>query len=234
MFRHARVAACVCPRTTCFVAVSAVLLACNLSAADRTMYGDAAGYWSLARTFTLGNDSSLDGYADHLRGYAVPFMLYCVQRLGSVVRVDEVVAFRIASALLASALFAIALPSFLSHLLKTQRSLQATASFCLLGLVYWHGHFLYSLSDLPALLLLTTGLLCLPAAATRPWRIGVALPSGACFALAANARPIYAVALLQRSSFCAAMQPGRRAAAVRLCQSRRSPWVSALHSLHSQ
>jgi hypothetical protein len=52
-----RVAACGYPRTTCFVAVSAVLLARNLSAADRTMGGDAARYWSLDRTFTLGNDA---------------------------------------------------------------------------------------------------------------------------------------------------------------------------------
>ena len=83
MFRHARVAACGNPRTTCVVAVSAVLLACNLSAADRTMYGDAAGYWSLARTSTFGNDFSLDGYADQLRGHSLPFMLYaCSDWLG--------------------------------------------------------------------------------------------------------------------------------------------------------
>jgi hypothetical protein len=100
------------------------------------------------------------------------------------------------SALLGAALLAIVLPSFLARVVNGHASLLTTSLFCALSLVYWHGHFLYSLSDFPALLLLATGLLWLPPSLARPWGSRSALVSGGCLALAANARPIYGISLV--------------------------------------
>jgi hypothetical protein len=185
------------PRATSFLGMSALLLASNLSAGDMFMYGDAEGYWSVARQFATPQGFSLDGYVERLRGYTVPLLFYCVQQAAQAVHVNAITVFRILSAFIGSALFAVALPTLFSHVLNARLSLYSTALFCLLGFVYWRGHFLYSLSDFPACLLLATGALCFrDCAAHRRWRGAMAFSSGACIALSANARPVYEIALL--------------------------------------
>ena len=160
------------------------------------MYGDAAAYWSLARSFVVDGHFSLAGYGDLLRGYSVPLFLHGVQRGAQILAVDEILLFRIVSALMGAALFTMALPTLISRIFNVQPSLFTTAVFSLLSVAFWHDHFLYSLSDFPALLLLTVGLLCLPRSITDSWDLVSAVTSGVCLALAANARPIYAVSLL--------------------------------------
>jgi hypothetical protein len=179
-----------------FVAMSALLLVWHGSAVGGAMYGDAAGYWALAHSFGDSHHFSFDGYADHLRGYSLPLMLHGVQQAALALGVDDVVFFRGVSACVGSAVFAIAAPSLFTHILDAPRSVARTAVFCLLGLVFWRGHFMYSLSDFPALLLMTVGVLCLPPCPGGTWTRARALTSGICLTLAANARPVYAVSLL--------------------------------------
>lgn len=182
------------PRATVFLALSSLLLASSLRATDRTLYGDAANYWQLAGTFVTNGRFAFGGYVDSLRGYSVPFLLFCVQGAARAIGVDAIPVFRTASALAGAATFAIVLPSFFTRLFGGGRLLPSM-TFGVLCALYWRGHLLYPLSDFPALLLLTTGLLCLPSEGA-PWRADVALVGGACIALAANARPINDAALL--------------------------------------
>jgi hypothetical protein len=182
------------PRLATFAATAAVLLMLNASSADRMFYADAANYWSLARSFDSGDGFSLDSYTDRLRGYSIPLLWKVVQQLSHAAGVDEIVGFRIFSALLGSALLAVVLPTLWAFLLGCRIALVPTLLFSTLGLLYWRGHLLYPLSDIPALLLLATGVLCLPRE-DRAWGYTTAAAAGACLALAANARPIHAAAL---------------------------------------
>jgi hypothetical protein len=183
------------PRTAVFLALSVLLLANNLSATDRALYGDAANYWQLGRTFGTDHRFSLHGYVDRLRGYSVPFLLYCVQQAALVLDIDEMALFRGVSAIAGAAAFAVVLPSFFTRVLGVRPSLLTTTAFSLLCFVYWRGHLLHPLSDVPALLLLTMGVLCLPWEGGYRWRLGLALIGGCCLGLAANARPINEAAL---------------------------------------
>lgn len=182
-------------RLTSFVATAAVLLALNLSASDKGLYGDAANYWALAQTFIVDGQFSLLAYSDPLRGYSLPLLLCGVQQFAQLVNVDPVLAFRVVSAIAGAALFAVAVPSFLIAVFGSTASTPSVLIFSALAVVYWHGHLLQPLSDVPALLFLATGLGLVPlepGTRVNPWRW---CGTGACLGLAANMRPVYEVAL---------------------------------------
>jgi hypothetical protein len=184
------------PLAISFVVTSIVLIANLLSVSNKTLYGDADNYWSLARTFSNGGLFPFAQYTDRLRGYSLPFMLFGIQRAASIAALDPILVFRTVSALTGAAVFGIVLPALFTRLLGVTVTLRMAIVFAALAVVYWRGHLLYSLSDVPAVLLLAAGLLLLPAAPGGPWTIGAAALSGACLAVAANTRPVYEIALL--------------------------------------
>jgi hypothetical protein len=183
-------------RATSFVLTLAAFLVCNLTSSDKRLFGDAAHYWSLAGTFTTGRHFSFYSYTDRLRGYSMPLMLYGVQQIALAAHLEAVIVFRAASAVIGAVLFAIVFPAFLANLLRVPTSVGNTLIFAGFGLAYWRGHLLYPLTDFPALLLFTSGLLLLPGFPGQHWSSVAAFGSGVALAIAANARPVYEIALL--------------------------------------
>lgn len=94
-----------------------------------------------------------------------------------------------------AALFATALPTLLARVFAARLTAARTAAFAVLCFIYWRGHLLHPLSDLPALLFLTVGVLYLRVPDDRDWSHWHAFVCGGCLAAAANVRPINEAAL---------------------------------------
>ena len=182
-------------RAIACVVTAVALMVSAQSVTSPALYGDSAHYWALAGSFHVDGRFSLDGFNEALRGYALPLFLYGIQRAAAARGVDPLALFRLVSALLGAALFALAMPSLLTRAAGMRGSIVAVLAYCGLCATYWHGHLVYPLSDIPAALLLVTGTCALPWDPERPWDVGRALIAGFSLALTANVRPINEAAL---------------------------------------
>lgn len=183
------------PRAGAFAVLCLLTVGSALVTTDPALYGDGEHYWRIARSFSTEHGFAFDGYTDHLRGYLFPLLLHAVQQAAGALHVEPLAGFRIISAVMGAALFAAALPTALAHLFAVRLTAARTLSFAVVCFVYWRGHLLHPLSDLPALLFLTVGVLSLPGPNDRDWPCRRALVAGGCLAAAANVRPINEAAL---------------------------------------
>ncbi|MFN7920114.1 MAG: hypothetical protein U0Q16_08460 [Bryobacteraceae bacterium] len=183
------------PRTAGFFVTAALLSVAALREKHTAQYGDAAGYWWLAKTFETSDGFSFSNYYAYLRTYSVPFFVYLIQKAAAGLSIPDMVFFRVVSAFLGAAVLAVALPTLFGRVFAVRLTLSPVLAFCLLGFIYWRGHLLQPLSDFPALLALAVGLLYLPTDLPGRWGAAAALAGGICLGLAANARPINESAL---------------------------------------
>jgi hypothetical protein len=123
-----------------------------------SFYYDSAHYWNISSSF-WDNGFSLLHFKDALRGYLFPLSLAVPFHVSNY---DPTTAFgfvHVMNAILAGLLFGVVAP----HLWQSAsngRPLSAgrRAAFVGCGLVLWHGHFAFPLSDFPALLCFLTAL----------------------------------------------------------------------------
>ena len=149
---------------------------------------DAAAYWDLAAQFSDHRHFSLLHYANGLRGYLYPLLLFGPWALQHTVAswATPLLCAQMLGAGWAGLLFGLAIPQLWAQ--ATGRPLTAGRWLMLLSLafVFWRDHFNFTLSDVPALTLLLLGL----GALGRSGR-GWGLAAGALIAASINTRPIY-------------------------------------------
>jgi hypothetical protein len=175
------------PELACFSLVTAVYLVYfGLWGYDR-FYWDSATYWRLGMDFEHNGHFSLAAYDDRLRGYSFPLLNHVLQSVASAVSVSDVTIVRIAGALSAAALGVVVLPR-LARALFSEAAVGWGRVLALNGLIflYWRGHFEFPLSDFPALLATSIGILGL-----LRGNVAGYFMAGVGFGLAANIRPAY-------------------------------------------
>jgi hypothetical protein len=166
-----------------------------LSAGYDRFYHDSDLYWKLGRTFRHDGHFSLVSYDNTLRGYSLPLFNHGLQAVASAVGISGVTIVELTGALLAATLGVVVLPR-LARQLFSEAAIGWWRVLALNGLVFlfWRDHFNFPLTDFPALLVASIGLLGLLRASIPGY-----LVAGLGFGLAANMRPAYipaAVAVL--------------------------------------
>jgi len=176
----------------CFPLVFAVYAAHLFMSGYDRFYYDASLYWQLGQSFVSNGHFSLVAYSDQYHGYSAPLLYHVVQVVGSALGLGSVTTVKLFGSLLAATLGVVVLPR-LARQLFPNASLDVGRVLALNGLIFlfWRGYFNFPLSDFPALLIATAGLLAL-----LRGRPGGYLAAGLAFGLAANMRPAYQPALI--------------------------------------
>ena len=151
---------------------------------------DAAEYWELSLKFTEHGGFSLLAFDEPLRGYLGPLLILPARLLCHFTGWSMLAGARVLGAGWAAALFGVALPELWAR--TTGRALNGGRWLALLalGFMCWRDYFNFTLSDMPALVLLLLGLLALGRRGG-----GWAGLAGALLAGAVNIRPVYLAAL---------------------------------------
>jgi hypothetical protein len=189
----------------CFGLVASVYVAYFLTFGDGRFYYDSADYWRLGERFEKAGDFSFLSYHDPYRGYSLPLFNHTLQLIASALGLGDVTIVELAGALLAATLGVVILPRLARELFPGAdigwlRVLALNA----LVFVFWRDHFNFPLTDFPALLLASIGLLGLLQRTAAGY-----LLAGLGFGLAANMRPAYVPALAVAVAI-AALSPLRR------------------------
>ncbi len=200
----------------CFLLVAAVYLAYLRIAAYDRFYWDAQDYWNLGTLFDRDGHFSLFSFDSPIRGYSLPLVNYALQVVSDATGVGGLHLVRLTGALLAATLGVVVIPRlarelFPSAAITWSRVLALNA----LVFLFWRDYFAFPLSDFPALLTASVGLLALFRGTSATY-----LVAGAGFGIAANMRPAYLPALVVAIGLAAAVSSRPR--------SRRHPGVAAL------
>lgn len=180
------------PELPCFAVVAGAYAVHFLISGYNSFYYDAANYWQLGERFKHNGHFSLVAYDSPWRGYSMPLLNHVLQVIASVAGLGAVTIVKIFGALLAATLGVVVIPRLARQLFPAAaigpgRVLALNA----LIFLYWRDHFDFPLSDFPALLVVTIGVLGLLRATTAGY-----LVCGLCFGLAANIRPAYLLAAI--------------------------------------
>ncbi len=147
--------------------------------------------------FTPNGRFSLLNYNSPLRGYLFPLLLFVVQWQADLFKINSQLLFLTYSALFFAGLAFYLLPWFFRVTFDWQTPLIKRLLFSALLFFFWRGHFLYPLTDFPALacLLLGAGILVNIKANRMKSQWSVVL-AGLVISASVNIRPIYLVSLL--------------------------------------
>ncbi len=158
---------------------------------DTLFVHDAMNYWQARNSFVNNGHFSLLNYNSALRGYLFPLLLFIIQWQANLIEVDAQLLFLTYSALFFAGLAFYLLPWFFEVAFTWNTPLIKRLLFFMLMFFFWRGHFLYPLTDFPALsfFLLSVGILVsIGAHKTKPlWAVLAGLAVGA----AVNIRPVY-------------------------------------------
>jgi hypothetical protein len=167
-------------------------------------YFDASDYWDQGKRFEHNGHFSLLAYDGQFRGYALPLLNHVLQVVASGLGLGAVTIVKIFGAFLAATLGVVVVPR-LARVLFPAAAIGAGRVLALNALifVYWRDHFDFPLSDFPALLAASIGLLGLFRGTTRGY-----LLAGLGFGLAANVRPAYLPAAVACVGVAAFLPPG--------------------------
>jgi hypothetical protein len=180
----------------CFLLVAGIYAAHLFLSGYDQFYYDSAVYWQLGNSFTSNGHFSLLAFqvqpGGYPRGYSLPLLNHFLHVVGSGVGLGDVTIVKIFGALLAATLGVLVVPRLARHLFPGA-SVGWGRVFALNGLIflYWRDHFDFPLSDFPALLVATVGLLGLVRATARGY-----LVAGLGLGLAENMRPAYLTTLV--------------------------------------
>lgn len=156
-------------------------------AADRRPLNyDSLGYWQLSEK--LSTPVSFWNHEDDLRGYSWPWAIRLARTVIRPVTTDPEIVARAISLFVFPTLLCIAVPKLASRLSPTARL--TVPRILLLNVLFffgWRHDAFYTLSDGPALLAMTLGILLV---ISRPG-LKMAMLAGVLLGLAANARPAY-------------------------------------------
>jgi hypothetical protein len=179
-----------------FAVIFVSMLAYLVQRVDQPYYYDASNYWQLGSSFTASGNFSLLNFAFQLRGYFFPLFLFLLKWKASLLGVDAKLLFAIYSAGLFALLTAHIIPCSLRVIFQWRTGLAGRLVFALLLFYFWRGHFLYPLTDFPALAILLLGLTSLVHTVRNQASPFWALLIGLLFGAVINIRPIYQASLL--------------------------------------
>jgi len=189
-----------------FLAVAFVyLLHLEVSGDDR-FHSDALEYWQLGELFDRDGHFSLLSYDSPHRGYSLPLFNHGLQGISAASGLGELGLVRLTGALLAATLGVVVLPR-LARLLFPSAAIGwgRVLLFNALIFLFWRGHFGFPLSDFPALLAVSVGLIALLRGTTAAFVV-----AGIGFGLAANLRPAYLPAAIAALTAAALVPPPPR------------------------
>lgn len=195
----------IAPEVACFLLVTSVYLVHFALAGYGRFYHDAQGYWRLGEQLERGAGFSLFNHDDAYRGYALPLLNYGLQNVASAFGPSDVTIVHIVGALLAATFGVLVVPR-LARALFSEARVGWGRVLLLNGLVFlfWRDYLGFPLTDFPALLAASVGLLGLLRATP-----GGFLAAGLSFALAANLRPAYLPAVAGAVLVAAVLPLGR-------------------------
>ena len=194
----------------CFPLVTAVYAVDLGTSGINRFYADSQNYWDLSQTFDPHGHFSLFAYHDTLRGYSVPLLYHVEFVVSSWVGLGASV--KAFGALLAATLGVVVAPRLARRLFPAASiGLISVLALNTLIFVFWRDHFAFPLSDFPALLAGSLGVLGL----LRGRAIGY-VGAGLAFGLASNMRPEYLPALLIAFVVAAALPPRPASPAARV------------------
>jgi hypothetical protein len=171
----------------CFGLVALVYLVHLFIAGDDRFYFDSFRYWEVSKLFGKNGGFSLLAFDYPNRGYSLPLVYHGLDGVRGALTMGDATAVKVFGALLAATLGVVVAPR-LARALFPGAAISWTRVLLLNALlfVYWRDHFGFPLSDFPALLLASVGLLGLLRATTAGY-----VGAGLGFMLAANMRPAY-------------------------------------------
>lgn len=156
---------------------------------------DALNYWQARYSFIVNERFSLLNYDSPLRGYLFPLLLFALQWQANIINVNSQLLFLTYSALFFAGLAFYLLPWFFKVTFTWETPLVKRVLFSALLFLFWRGHFLYPLTDFPALafFLLSVGILV--AVWNNEKKPLWAALAGLAIGAAINIRPIYQASL---------------------------------------
>lgn len=157
---------------------------------------DAMNYWQARYSFIRNEHFSLLNYNSSLRGYFFPLLLFVIQWQADIIHIDSQLVFLTYSALFFAGLTFQLLPWFFKATFSWHTPLIKRLLFSALMFFFWRGHFLYPLTDFPALALLLSGIGILAGIGHKGKNPFWAMLAGLAIGAAVNVRPIYQASLL--------------------------------------
>lgn len=190
------------PKAVGFVVLTAVMLLYTGVHRGEQLWWDSSQYWDLGETLFDPETGvwSLKGYTKTLRPVMFPLLLSLVQGLARAVGASELGLFRVLSSINFGLLCGVLAPALVERLWGERlgvrlRGVGGVVRILLFGgcvFLFWRGHFLYPLTDFPAVTFWGFAVYCvLPrtAGARQAWWWFVL--AGASLALAYLCRPAY-------------------------------------------
>jgi hypothetical protein len=178
-----------------------LVLVYTLQRAEQAFIHDSFNYWNLADNFLKNGEFSFTNYGNGLRGYFFPFVLFLIISLGGVLGVDARQLFYVFSAFYFSILTIYVLPWGFQSIFCWRISFWGRAVIAILLFIFWRGHFLYPLTDFPAITALLIGVAYLSHSLRYQTSPALALFIGFFFSAAVNIRPVYQLSLIMLIPF---------------------------------
>ncbi len=193
-------------RPASFLAVTLVYLLYFEVSGDDRFHSDALEYWQLGELFDSDGHFSLLSYDSGHRGYSLPLFNHGLQVVAAAAGVGGLGLVRLTGALLAATLGVVVLPR-LARLLFPSAAIGWGRVLLLNALIFlfWRGHFSFPLTDFPALLAASVGLIAFLRGTTAAFVV-----AGIGFGLAANLRPAYLPAAIAALAAAALLPPPPR------------------------
>jgi hypothetical protein len=173
-----------------------LILIYALQRAEQPFIHDSFNYWNLADSFLKGGEFSIANYNNGLRGYFFPFVLFLLKSLGAVLEVDAKQLFYISSAFYFSMFTIYVLPWTFHSIFRWRIHLWGRATIAILLFIFWRGHFLYPLTDFPAITALLVGIVFLSHSLRHQTNPIWAFIIGFFISAAVNIRPAYQLSLI--------------------------------------
>jgi hypothetical protein len=176
------------PAVAAFIIAFAGALLVGLLQGFRPFYADAAGYWTLASSFTQAGHFSLLNYESELRGYVLPLVIYLLKLLATTSYSSQSTVATVFNALLFALIGAVLAPRLAEVTWPEQHwGAPRRVALTTVLLVFWSGDLNYPLTDFPGLAMVLLALVAIARADRPGWMLLAGIAGGA----AVNLRPAY-------------------------------------------
>lgn len=176
--------------------VFVVMAVYALQRAEQPFVHDSFHYWNLADRFFEDGEFSFTNYNNGLRGYLYPFILFLIKSVGGALGMGPKQFFYLSSALYFGLFTIFLLPRAFQKIFGWRIHLWGRAVIALLVFTFWRGHFLYPLSDFPAVTALLIGIAVLAFTLRNETAPAWAFLIGFFISAALNIRPAYQFSLI--------------------------------------
>jgi hypothetical protein len=180
-------------------AFAGVLIAMMIYVVQRVhfpFYHDSLYYWEITSSFYEKGHFSLANFSDGLRGYLFPFLLLVIQRQANLFGIDAKLLFAVYSALFFAVFAMYLVPWFFGEVFRWKTNIVNSIAFSLIIFFFWRGHFLYPLTDFPALAAFLTGFTLLASVNSGRKSLIWLLLAGFFVGAAINIRPVYQISFI--------------------------------------